>query len=124
MKILIIDDEPIARMLLNDILEDFSWEIVEAENCFDAYEKIKGGESFDVALVDWNTPKMSGLDFVKNVRELSNGKDIPLIMTTGQNDMENVQAALMAGANEYLMKPFDKAMVLDKLRMVGLNLPE
>jgi len=123
MKILVIDDEANARMLLSDIFEDLGWEMEEAEDCLEGLDKIKSLGPFDLVLVDWKTPRMTGLDFTKNVRSNPDFQSIPLIMVTGLNDMESVADALEVGINEYLMKPFTPEMIFSKLRLVGLEVP-
>jgi two-component system chemotaxis response regulator CheY len=77
----------------------------------------------DLALVDWNMPEMNGLDFVRAVRAEGAYDSIRLMMVTTETDMPRVVQALEAGANEYLMKPFTKDMILEKLDLMGLSRP-
>jgi two-component system chemotaxis response regulator CheY len=72
-------------------------------------------------LVDWNMPVMNGYEFVKAVRSFERFDAIPLMMVTTETEMDRVLAALEAGANEYVMKPFTKEMILDKLAILGLE---
>lgn len=125
MKVLIVDDEDGARLLLSSILEPLGWDAVEAENCQAALEIYKAHGNFDLALIDWNTPKMNGLQFLKEVRSLPQQEhDCKMIMTTGRNDMESVREAVENGINEYIMKPFTEDMILDKIRMSGIEVSE
>lgn len=124
MRALIIDDEDSSRILLTAILEPYGFETVESENCADAWQILESQPRFDLALVDWNTPKMSGIDFLKKVRADTRFQDLLVIMITGMNDMPNVKEALQQGANEYVMKPFTEDMILDKMKIVGIDLPE
>ena len=121
MKVLIIDDEPDVRMLLRDILEEFRWDSDEAQDCLEGLNLLKTKRDFDIALVDWKTPKMSGLEMVKAARTDPSLKNIPLVMITGLNDLESIKEALSAGANEYIMKPFTKETISDKLKIIGIE---
>ncbi len=125
MKVLIVDDEPDARMLMGDILEPLNPEVQEACDGDEALKILKQNPSFDIALVDWRMPgSLSGVDLVQAIRADSAVSSMPLIMVTGKNDLEDVQNALDAGATEFLMKPYTREMVMDKLRMVGFEIPE
>ena len=75
----------------------------------------------DLALVDWNMPEMNGLEFVRSVRANSRFDHVPLMMVTTETDMERVSSALEAGANEYVMKPFTKDVILEKLQLLGMT---
>lgn len=123
MRILIIDDEEDARMLLSFVVEPYNWQVVEAEDCWTGLEILKSDANFDLVLVDWQTPKMTGIEFITKVREELALQELKVIMTTGLNDTENVAAALSSGVNEYLMKPFTPDMVIDKIRMTGIDVP-
>jgi two-component system chemotaxis response regulator CheY len=74
----------------------------------------------DVVLVDWNMPEMNGLEFVKAVRANERLRAVPLMMVTTETEMEQMATALAAGANEYLMKPFNKEAIGEKLQLLGL----
>ena len=74
----------------------------------------------DVILLDWNMPVMDGIDFLRELRNLPGG-DIPkVIFCTTENDIESIQKAIDAGANEYIMKPFDSEIIQAKFAQVGL----
>lgn len=121
MKVLVIDDEPTVRMLLVDILEPLQWEVIEANDCLEGLHQLKANKDFDLALVDWRTPKMSGLELVQEVRKDPGLSHVRLMMITGLNDLDDVKLALEAGADEFLMKPFVSEMLFDKLRLLGFD---
>ena len=75
----------------------------------------------DVAIVDWNMPVMSGIEFVRELRKVPNGTAPKVVMCTTENDYEKIVEALSAGADEYIMKPFDKDIMTAKLQEVGLT---
>lgn len=73
-----------------------------------------------VILVDWNMPEMNGLDFVRSIRANPKFSEIPLVMVTTETEIEQMDRALEAGANEYVMKPFTDEVIADKLRLLGV----
>jgi two-component system, chemotaxis family, chemotaxis protein CheY len=74
----------------------------------------------DVMLVDWNMPEMNGYDFLRNVRSNPGYANIPFMMVTSETEMTQMSKALEAGANEYVMKPFTKEVITDKLSLLGV----
>ena len=94
---------------------------VDAENGAVAMERLKTSEKLDIALVDWNMPEMNGYEFVCEVRKDDAYKDLPLMMVTTETEMSQVVKALEAGANEYVMKPFTKEMITEKLTLMGVQ---
>lgn len=119
MNALVIDDSRVLRRILNDMLKQLGFDVVEATNGREAWDKLQAGPTPDVALVDWNMPVMNGLDFVKAVRAERRYDKLPLMMVTSETEMEQMAVALAAGANEYVMKPFGKEVIADKLQMLG-----
>lgn len=120
MKALIIDDSRTMRRLLASYVAEFSIEVVEAEDGVDALEKLLRYNPFDLALVDWDMPRMNGLEFVKTVRADPTFASMKMMMVTSHSAMEDVGQALQEGANDFLMKPLTGDMVSDKLRVLGL----
>ena len=108
------------RRLLASYLSEFTSDIVEAEDGVHALEQLQRHAPFDVALVDWDMPRMNGLDFVKAVRANPAHAAVKLMMVTSHNSMEEVGEALGEGANDFLMKPMTGEMVIDKLRFLGV----
>jgi len=75
----------------------------------------------DIALLDWNMPEMNGFEFLERVRKDSEFADLRVMMVTTESEMSQVAKALEAGASEYLMKPFTKEALLEKLVLLGLD---
>lgn len=120
MRAMVIDDSRAIRLILGKMLKDLGYEVIDAENGAVAIEKLKSSEKVDIALVDWNMPVMNGYEFVCAVRKEDAYKDMPLMMVTTETEMSQVVKALEAGANEYVMKPFTKEMISEKLTMMGI----
>jgi two-component system chemotaxis response regulator CheY len=120
---LIVDDSRAMRTILRGILKGLGFETFEAGHGKEALERLKEVGATDLALVDWNMPEMNGLEFVQAVRAQQAYEETRLVMITTETDMARVSAALEAGANEYLMKPFTKESMLDKLTILGLTGP-
>jgi two-component system chemotaxis response regulator CheY len=118
---MVIDDSRAMRMILSKCLKRFGWEVAQAVNGKDALEQIhQEGPRVELFLVDWNMPEMSGLDFVKNLRAEPQFDSIPVMMVATETETDQMLAALEAGANEYVIKPFTSETIEDKLRMLGL----
>lgn len=120
MRALVIDDSRAMRTILRGILVSLEFEVVEAADGRQAVDILSEDHNFDLALVDWNLPEMSGLEIVTEVRKDPQLASLPLLMVTTETESERVIQALHAGANEYIMKPFDRDMLLDKLVMLGI----
>ena len=116
MRVLVIDDSRAMRMILRTTLGELGHEAVEAVDGQDALQKLAKHGPFQLALVDWNMPVMDGITFVQKVREKD--KNIRLIMVTTEVEMSQISKALDAGANEYVMKPFTKEMLKEKIQML------
>jgi two-component system chemotaxis response regulator CheY len=121
MRVLIVDDSKSIRMILGKILREIGFEIVEAADGQQALDRLNQGEEVGLMLVDWNMPVMNGFEFICAVRANVLLSDIRIMMVTTETSMTNVEKALAAGANEYLMKPFTKEVLLEKLAILGLN---
>lgn len=121
MRAMVIDDSRAIRLILGNILRDLGFEVVDARNGLEALDKMKVLEKFDFAMVDWNMPEMNGYEFVCAVREKDEYKDVLLMMVTTETEMSQVVKALEAGANEYVMKPFTKEMITEKLTLMGIS---
>ncbi|EDY83799.1 hypothetical protein VDG1235_3426 [Verrucomicrobiia bacterium DG1235] len=97
-------------------------ETVEATDGCEALSRMGMVEAseIDLALVDWNMPNMSGIEFVKELRSCPEYDHLKIMMVTSHNEPEDLMTAIEYGANEFLMKPFDEEMVQDKLRILGI----
>jgi two-component system chemotaxis response regulator CheY len=119
---LVVDDSRAVRKLLAQTLTDMGYQVSEAENGKAALETMSSlSWSFGLILTDWNMPEMNGLEFLKAVRSRVEFRDVPVVMVTTETEMENMAAALEAGANEYVMKPFTRDILADKLRLAGIH---
>ncbi len=121
MKAIIVDDSKAMRMIIKRIVTELGYTTIEAGNGQEAIEVLKSAGPVDLALVDWNMPVMNGYEFVCEVRKQAERKDMRILMVTTETDVSNVQRALEAGASEYLMKPFTKDGIADKLAILGLT---
>ena len=122
MRALVIDDSKAVRSIIGKIMRELGFgEVVEAGNGLEALERLKEKGKPQIALVDWNMPEMNGYDFVCAVRADSAYDDVPLMMVTTETEMAQVITALEAGANEYVMKPFTKDVLREKLIILGLQ---
>lgn len=119
-KAMVIDDSRSIRMILGKMLTEMGYQVSQAANGKEALAAVEQEtEPLSLVLVDWNMPEMNGLEFVKNFRANARFSSVPLLMVTTETEIEQVQNALAAGANEYVMKPFTKEVISDKLRMIG-----
>lgn len=107
-------------MILGKILREMSFQIIEAADGQQAFNLLNSGEAVDVMMVDWNMPVMNGYELVCAVRANPLHGNIRILMITTETSMDQVQRALAAGANEYLMKPFTKEALVDKLALLGI----
>ena len=120
MRVLIIDDSRAMRTILSHMLRQLGFDVSEATNGREALARLDELDRVDLALVDWNMPEMNGIEFVRKVRAESRYNDMRLMMVTTETEIEQVATALQAGANEYVMKPFTKEVVQEKLELLGL----
>ena len=115
---LIVDDSRVIRKVSRHIVEGFGFEVSEAENGRDALDKCHEAMP-DLILLDWNMPVMSGIEFIKLLRQRGHGDQPKVVFCTTENDIAHIRAAIDAGADEYVMKPFDRETLQIKLQLVG-----
>ena len=121
MKALIVDDSRTLRMMVGRYLREAGFETAEAGDGQAAYDALSAApDAYQLALVDWNMPVMTGIEMVRLARADARLARLPIIMVTTETEMEQMAAALAAGANEYVMKPFTREALLEKIQMVGL----
>jgi two-component system chemotaxis response regulator CheY len=116
---LIVDDSSVIRKVARRILEGLEFTIEEAEDGEQALVVCQR-KLPEAILLDWNMPKMVGYEFLRMLRRLPGGVGPKVVFCTTENDVAHIARALHAGANEYIMKPFDKEIVEAKFQEVGL----
>ncbi len=120
MRALIVDDSRPIRRIEGEILKELGFETSDACHGKEALDRLQNGPLPDVVLVDWNMPEMNGLEFIKAVRGDARYSGLIILMVTTETETDQMLRALSAGADEYLMKPFQKDGLIDKLRLVGV----
>ena len=119
---MVVDDSRAMRMILSRTLVETGFEVLQAANGREALDHMeREGGSFQLVMVDWNMPELSGLEFIRAVRARPEFQEVRLFMVTTETEIEQMSRALEAGADEYLMKPFTVESVRDKLRLLGLS---
>jgi two-component system chemotaxis response regulator CheY len=121
LKAIVIDDSKAVRRILGNILQELGFEVWEAANGLEALKLLKQVEAADLALVDWNMPEMDGIQFVRAVRADTSYDDLRLIMVTTESEEDKVVVALNEGADGYVVKPFSKDTIVQKLNVLGVE---
>jgi two-component system chemotaxis response regulator CheY len=119
MRVLVIDDSRAMRMILKSTLLDLGHEVTEAGDGQEGLEMVKTKGPFSLALVDWNMPVLNGYEFVRSVRSDAANAPMKLLMVTTEVETAQVAKALDAGADEYVMKPFTREMLKEKIEMLA-----
>ena len=117
--VLIVDDARVIRKVAGQVLEGLDFETREAENGLEALEACRTSMP-DAVLLDWNMPVMDGVTFLAALRRLDNGLTPKVVFCTTENEVAQITRALHAGADEYIMKPFDRQIIMSKFEEVGL----
>jgi len=124
-KALVVDDSKAVRMILGRTLKEIGFEVSEAGDGRQALDIIAQDKvGMKLVLADWNMPEMNGLDLLKNLRQDRELDSLVVVMVTTETDIDQMVIALEAGANEYVMKPFTKEILMGKLQMAGIAVPE
>jgi two-component system, chemotaxis family, chemotaxis protein CheY len=118
---LLVDDSRFVRNYLRSVLVGHGVDCVEAADGREGLDCLHDDGPFSVALVDWNMPVMSGFELLRAARADPGCDDTRIVMVTTEAENDHIEAALLAGADEYLVKPFDEEGLLDKLRMAGVQ---
>ncbi|MBL8697227.1 MAG: response regulator [Alphaproteobacteria bacterium] len=116
---LVVDDSKVIRMVARRILEGLSFGIAEAADGQKAIEACQE-KMPDAVLLDWNMPVMNGIEFLRALRKMPGGDRPIVVFCTTENEMAKIMEAMSAGANEYIMKPFDGDIIQSKFAQVGL----
>jgi two-component system chemotaxis response regulator CheY len=121
-KALVVDDSKAVRMILAKTLKEIGFEIREAANGREALEVIEVEKTaVTLVLADWNMPEIDGLELLKRLRQKPELASLVVVMVTTETELGQMTAALEAGANEYIMKPFTKDILVEKLQLVGVH---
>lgn len=106
-------------MILSRTLTQCGYDVAQAANGREALQLLDQTEGVSLILVDWNMPEMNGLDFIRTLRADRRYGSVKLMMVTTETQIEQMVTAIEAGANEYVMKPFTREVIEDKLRIMG-----
>jgi two-component system chemotaxis response regulator CheY len=120
-KALVVDDSKTIRIILGRILKELGYEVCEASNGIEALKMMESEKAaVNLVLADWNMPEMNGLELLKQLRQDPTLASLKVIMVTTETELDHMVSALEAGANEYVMKPFTKDILREKLELVGI----
>jgi len=120
-KIMVVDDARVVRVSLGRIMGSLGFEVLKCEDGQQAMETLQENPDVKLILLDWHMPVMNGYDFLVSMREMDAHKQSPMVMmVTTEANIDSMMKALAAGADEYIMKPFDLDMVKSKLDLLGL----
>lgn len=121
MRALVIDDSRAVRRIIGNMMKEIGYEVLEAGHGLEGLAQLEAHGVPDIILVDWNMPEMNGLEFIKATRANPLYGDVPIMMVTTETEMEKMAQAFIAGVNEYVMKPFDKTIIQEKLQLLGIG---
>jgi two-component system chemotaxis response regulator CheY len=117
---LVVDDSKVIRKVARHILETLNFSVEEAEDGQQALSRVEANMP-DVVLLDWNMPVMTGMEFLQSLRGGNFEVQPKVVFCTTENDSAHIRAAIEAGADEYVMKPFDRETLESKLQIVGVG---
>ena len=121
-KALVVDDSRAVRMILTKTLKEIGNEVCQAANGREAMDVIEiEKNALSLVLTDWNMPEVNGLELLKRVRQKPELSSLTVVMVTTETELDQMVAALEAGANEYVMKPFTKEILVEKLERLGVH---
>jgi two-component system, chemotaxis family, chemotaxis protein CheY len=115
---LVVDDSDVIRKAARSILEDLGYQILEAETRQEALECCRKAMP-DIVLLDWHMPETDALDLLRTLRRAPEGEKAYIVYFTTENDREDISRAFEAGANDYLMKPFDRESLSAKFAWIA-----
>ena len=118
MKALVIDDSRAMRTIIGQILKSIGYEVADAGNGREGLQRVSEVGPLNLILVDWNMPEMNGIEFVRALRSDRKYDDVRVMMVTTETEMKRMAEALEQGANEYVMKPFTRDVILQKLEQM------
>lgn len=118
MKFLVVDDFSTMRRIITNILKQCGVEDITEADDGDVALKMIQSEKYDFIVSDWNMPKMQGIDLLRKIRENPELKQLPFLLITAEAKKENIIAAAHAGADGYIVKPFNQATLYEKLEKI------
>jgi two-component system, chemotaxis family, chemotaxis protein CheY len=116
---LVVDDSSVIRKIARQMLERLEFQVREAEDGAAAVQNCAAAMP-DMILLDWHMPIMSGYEFLKQLRGMPDGDKPKVVFCTTENSFAMIEQAMSAGADEYIMKPFDEFIIREKLIQIGL----
>jgi len=120
-KAMVVDDSRTIRIIIRRILIELGYEVCEAANGIEALKLLETEKgTIRLVLADWNMPEMNGLELLKQLRKNPELASLKVLMVTTETEIGHMASALDAGANEYVMKPFTKDILVEKLELVGM----
>jgi two-component system chemotaxis response regulator CheY len=119
MQCLVIDDSKAVRLLVSSILREQGFDVEGAANGQEGLDRLRDNAEIGLVLVDWNMPVMDGLEFIQAVRSQREWDGVRIVMVTTESESQQVQRAMTAGADEYVMKPFTREVLVAKLSLLG-----
>lgn len=119
--ILIVDDCKFTTKVLARLMQEMGFEVATAQSAEEAVSFLETHEPPSLFFVDWVMPGMSGVEFVTWLRGQSPTNKVPVVMVTAQKDMTQIAQAIQSGANEYIMKPFSREVIEEKLKLLGID---
>ena len=124
MRAIIIDDSKAMRRVLGNIVEALGFEVLDAADGLEGLELLTATGQVELVLLNWNMPVMNGLEFVRKVRATQSIEKQKIVMVTTESEHTRMAEALLAGVDEFVMKPFTKEILIDKLRLIGVRIPD
>ena len=121
MQTLIVDDSRTVRRILRTVLGEAGFDVLEAENGREALLQLDRAPGVGLIVTDWEMPEMDGITLLRNLRDHPDYRAIPVVMVTQETRAARIREALQAGATEYIMKPFTREMLLEKLATLGCS---
>ncbi len=116
---LVVDDSKVVRTVTRGIMESLGFSVEEAEDGKQALDQC-AAQKPDVVMLDWNMPVMNGMEFLVELRKKPEFSDTTVIFCTTETDVTKIMEARAAGANEYVMKPYDEDIIRTKLEQLGM----
>ena len=125
MRILVADDDPVYRELLSGLLQEWSFEVVTACDGLEALDAFRAGRDFSIVTLDWMMPGLDGYQVCTRLRDEAGEGGPYVIIVTGNREREEILRVVVAGADDYLIKPFDpvdlKIRIRNALRIINLQ---